>query len=272
MDRSAAAFLAAALACLTAAWLAPAYGTSNLGTVSVEAGTAVHGGARSDIPLDRLGASHRGAVSVDMTNNSLAGTGTAVTITETSTTSTASARAEGVRLRLTSGTVTGDQAGWTLGDRTLRGDQAGYWCAQRFRLSLATSVRAYVSVSDTDDDVMSLTNTPAATDATNYVGLRFSTPAGDSNFMFAAGNGTTDTFTDSGVTADAAVHWLVIDSVSSTEIRVYLLSDAFVVEGEAVLTTTLPGATVPLGPASGLEIQSGSARSYDFYAATFGGG
>ena len=104
------------------------------------------------------------------------------------------------------------------------------------------------------------------TPTSEYVGVRYSTGAGDTKFRFVSSNGTGSNDVDSGVaisTDPRLVHIIADDSVPNYTVRI--LDDSFDELASTVFTANIPGASTDLGAGVALKTLASGVKSIKQY-------
>lgn len=186
--------------------------------------------------------------------------------TETASAATNSTGNDGIRRQLDTTNVADNDAGVTFGTSGgIHGSMHG-WLAIKFKFNSTGSVKYFIGACNSTVLATILGgNTPAV----NHIGVSFSTDRGDTNFQISrdsAAGGGSPTVIDTGVAADTAAHWVIIDMTrGTTNTQVYLLSASGTIEySSGTLGTDIPNTVV--SPCWAVRTRSAAVRSVTGYA------
>lgn len=134
-----------------------------------------------------------------------------------------------------------------------------------WRLNTNTDIRFFCGWTNQTVATMTSADNPAG----DYVGITFSSIR-DTNFMWVEKDGTTQTLTSTGVTADTNTHAIELIWVSSTEIKANFYGSAGTLTGTTTLNTTLPNTGINLFYVFSIdEVRGGQPQvTADYYAAS----
>jgi len=132
----------------------------------------------------------------------------------------------------------------------------------KFKLGSIADVRFFAGLTSAPN---ATTNVDSDDPSHFMAGLQFSTPRVDSNFQFLIDDNVTPTVSDTGIAADTAVHYLVVDVESTTRITLRLLDKDGVVEAEQTFTINLPAAGSQLGCFIGQGTQTTTVKTLDVF-------
>lgn len=159
----------------------------------------------------------------------------------------------GRRIVWTTGTVSGDDAGFSTGLVAER-DALPYFLIA-LALAQTTNCRMFVGWTDQTLATMLGADDPAG----NYIGLQYSTPRGDTTFALVRKNGTTQTKTNL-VAVDTAVHYFRLLNPANSAWIYELMSGALGAQSSgSVVSGQGPGATTQLRFVAGIETETASA-------------
>lgn len=143
----------------------------------------------------------------------------------------------GQYIKYASGSVIGNVSGWASGT-------AGSYRKDKYRQAFIWKSPADITSSRIWVGCFSASPSASDTPAVHLAGLRYSTGAGDTNFMLCTSDGTTFTSLDSGLVVTALTRYvMVVDMTVSNEVNFYV-NQLY----EGTLTSNLPGATTLLAP------------------------
>lgn len=132
----------------------------------------------------------------------------------------------------------------------------------RFKLNATTNRRFFGGLAPlasipTDDNNL---------DGAEGVGVIYSSDRPDTNFQFAAHDGTSQTLVDTGVAVDTAVHHVEIVAATAASVTVRLLDADGVEEATTTFTTELPAGTVAMIPSATLTAVTAAVQTWTFYS------
>lgn len=135
----------------------------------------------------------------------------------------------------------------------------------KFALQATSQLRFFAGMTN-----VNLAATNAAADpAGSFVGLQYD-DVRDANFQFMVKDGVTQTLVDTGIPADTAAHYLVIDFVSASEVNLELLDASMARQFIANIAAGLPGGSTNMGVTTALRTLDAAIKLWTQYHTAFG--
>lgn len=190
----------------------------------------------------------------------LLGQGAIDLVTETDNSSTLLQDSTGVALRqFSAATISSDAFSVTNG-KIFMGDR-NPTLVIKFSMSSTADIRFFAGTNSLSNTDSISSDTPTGLG----VGLRYSTDAVETDFMFYVFDGSIRTLISSGVVADTAIHHLVITMISNTTLTITLYDINFAQEATITLTTNLPAGSSIQRVFCGLETRATVIKSVHNY-------
>ncbi len=188
--------------------------------------------------------------------DSMTDAGVVGSVIEADTSSILEKTVDGVSLQQTSAASAGSDTKIHSGAQAINLDHEPILVI-KFKLGSTTDIRFFAGLSETTSFVN------ADDIGVEVVGVQYSTARPDTNWQFIAHDGTTQTTTDSGVAVDTLAHYMMVDAVTPTSVKVSILDAAFVELASTTFTTGLPAGSKDMGMSSGIEPLAAVAKTID---------
>lgn len=167
--------------------------------------------------------------------------------------------ATGQYTQFTSGTTSGNEAGVETTNALVRRTYRT-WLLTKFSLPSIANIRMFIGFTDQSLATMVSADDPAG----NYVGIQFSSDRGDTTWQHVKKNGTTQTKTDTTITADTAV-WNTRVFAYAGGIIVQLFNSTFVHQKLTAYITSNPATATQFRYVAGIETRTSAAKDLIFY-------